>query len=174
MSMQMTGSRPPPEMVLPRRLLHWAETRGSAIALRQKEYGIWQAHDWAEYARMARHFGLGLVALGLTPGEHVAILSESRREWVVAQLGTNLVGGVTVGIYPTSPANEVDYLLTKADVTILVCEDQEQFDKALAIPGESGEFNHAAMRLARYSSSQPAVLRRRRMESLPGALRVRL
>ena len=41
-------------------------------------------------------------------------------------------------------------------------------------PGESGEFNHAAMRLARYSSSQPAVLRRRRMESLPGALRVRL
>ena len=40
--------------------------------------------------------------------------------------------------------------------------------------GESGEFNHAAMRLARYSSSQPAVLRRRRMESLPGALRVRL
>ena len=133
MNMQLTGSRPPPEMVLPRRLLHWAETRGSAIALRQKEYGIWQAHDWAEYARMARHFGLGLVALGLTPGEHVAMLSESRREWVVAQLGTNLVGGVAVGIYPTESANEVDYLLTKADVTILVCEDQEQFDKALAI-----------------------------------------
>jgi alkylation response protein AidB-like acyl-CoA dehydrogenase len=42
------------------------------------------------------------------------------------------------------------------------------------VSGESGEFNHAAMRLARYSSSQPAVLRRRRMESLPGALRVRL
>ena len=114
MNMQLTGSRPPPEMVLPRRLLHWAETRGSAIALRQKEYGIWQAHDWAEYARMARHFGLGLVALGLTPGEHVAMLSESRREWVVAQLGTNLVGGVAVGIYPTSPANEVDYLVCVA------------------------------------------------------------
>ena len=41
-------------------------------------------------------------------------------------------------------------------------------------PGESGEFNYAAMRLARYSSSHPAVLRRRRMESLPGAFRVRL
>ena len=41
-------------------------------------------------------------------------------------------------------------------------------------PGESGELNHAAMRLARYSSSQPAVLRRRRMESFPGAFRVRL
>src|ERR1035437_8762569 len=41
-------------------------------------------------------------------------------------------------------------------------------------PGESGEFNHAAMRLARYSSSHPAVLRRRRIESLPGAFRVRL
>ena len=43
-----------------------------------------------------------------------------------------------------------------------------------ALAGELGELNHAAMRLARYSSSQPAVLRRRRMESLPGALRVRL
>jgi hypothetical protein len=43
-----------------------------------------------------------------------------------------------------------------------------------AFPGESGEGNHAATRLARYSSSQPAVLRRRRIESLPGALRVRL
>jgi len=42
------------------------------------------------------------------------------------------------------------------------------------VAGESGEFNHAAMRLARYSSSHPAVLRRRRMESLPGAFRVRL
>src|ERR1035437_2252991 len=42
------------------------------------------------------------------------------------------------------------------------------------LPGESGEFNHAAMRLARYSSSHPAVLRRRRIESLPGAFRVRL
>lgn len=129
-------TRPPPDMILPRRLLHWAATRGDAVAIRQKEFGIWQSHDWADYARMARRFGAGLCALGLGPGGHVAILSESRREWVVAQMGVNLAGGVAVGIYPTSPAPEVAELLKAADVDVLVVEDQEQLDKALEVRGE--------------------------------------
>jgi len=129
----MHTDRPDPEMILPRRLLHWARVRPRAIALRQKEHGIWQAHDWADYARMARGLGRGLIDLGMTPGQHVAILGESRREWVVAQLGTNLAGGVTVGIYPTSPAAEIADLMQRADVAWLVCEDQEQYDKAQEI-----------------------------------------
>jgi long-chain acyl-CoA synthetase len=60
-----------------------------------------------------------------------AILSENRVEWVLAQLGAGLVGAVTVGVYPTSPANEVAYVLGHADAEIVVCEDQEQADKVL-------------------------------------------
>lgn len=129
-------TRPPPDMILPRRLLHWAATRGDAVAIRQKEFGIWQSHDWADYARTARRFGAGLAALGLPEGGHVAVLSESRREWVVAQMGINLAGGVCVGIYPTSPAPEVAELLKAADVDMLVVEDQEQLDKALEVRAE--------------------------------------
>ena len=129
----MSTTRPGPEMILPRRLLHWAQIRPRDTALRQKEFGLWQRHDWADYARMARGFGRGLMDLGMNAGEHVAILSESRREWVVAQLGTNLAGGVVVGIYPTSPAGEIADLIQRADVGWLVCEDQEQYDKALEI-----------------------------------------
>ncbi len=60
------------------------------------------------------------------------MISENRVEWVLAQMGAGLVGAVTVGVYPTSPTNEVAYVLGHADVEIVVCEDQEQTDKVLA------------------------------------------
>jgi long-chain acyl-CoA synthetase len=73
-----------------------------------------------------------LRALGLAPGAHLGVISENRLEWVLAQMGTGLVGAVTVGVYPTSPTPEVAYVLGHADVDIVVCEDQEQTDKVLA------------------------------------------
>ncbi len=109
-----------------------ARARPDAIAIRQKACGIWQPLSWAGYYRRARHVGLAFHALGLTPGGHVGILAENRVEWVLAQLGAGLVGAVTVGVYPTSPANEIAYVLGHADVQIVVCEDQEQADKVLA------------------------------------------
>jgi len=118
---------------LPRQLLHWARTRPDATALRQKDYGVWQPITWAEYAQVARHFGLGLVQLGLARGENVAILSENRREWVLAQLGIATMGGITAGVYPTSPAPEVQYLLELSQAPIILCEDQEQLDKVLGV-----------------------------------------
>ena len=120
-----------PEGTLPQKLLHWARTQPDAVAFRQKDYGIWQPYTWADYARLARHFGLGLTSLGLAHGGHVAILSENRKEWVIAQLGLGMVGGVTVGVYPTSPAAEIEYLLAASDAVIAICEDQEQVDKVL-------------------------------------------
>jgi long-chain acyl-CoA synthetase len=120
-----------PQGTLPHKLLHWARTQPDAVAFRQKDHGIWQPYTWAEYATLARHLGLGLTRLGLAHGGHVAIISENRKEWVIAQLGLGMVGGVTVGVYPTSPAPEVEYLLAASDAVIAICEDQEQVDKVL-------------------------------------------
>jgi long-chain acyl-CoA synthetase len=61
----------------------------------------------------------------------VAIVSENRKEWVIAQLGLGMVGAVTVGVYATSPAEEVEYLLALSEARVAVCEDQEQVDKLL-------------------------------------------
>ncbi|MET0746295.1 MAG: AMP-binding protein, partial [Microvirga sp.] len=119
-------------MTLPQLLRDNAARWPDRLALRQKDFGIWQPVTWGEYYGRARHFGLGLLALGMTPGGHVAILSENRAEWVVAQLGTGLVGGAAVGVYATSPANEVAYVLGHSDAEVVVCEDQEQADKVLA------------------------------------------
>jgi long-chain acyl-CoA synthetase len=118
---------------LPQQLLHWAAQLPDAVALRQKEYGVWQPITWAAYAQQARWFGLGLLQLGLKPGQALAVLSENRKEWVFAQLGAALVRAVTAGVYPTSPADEVEHLLNLSDAPIIVCEDQEQLDKLLSI-----------------------------------------
>jgi long-chain acyl-CoA synthetase len=124
-------TRPPPDATLPQRLRFWARTWPDRVALRQKDFGIWQPYTWADYDRLARHFGLGMIQLGLPPGGHVAIVSENRKEWVITQLGLGMVGGVTVGIYPTSPAEEVEFLLALSESRYVVCEDQEQVDKVL-------------------------------------------
>jgi long-chain acyl-CoA synthetase len=126
-------TRPDPQLTLPQKLRHWARARPDAVALRQKDFGIWNPVTWAGYHAAAREFGLGLMALGLPAGAHVAILSENRTEWVYAQLGAGMAGMVPVGIYPTSPADEIAYLLEAADVQAVVCEDQEQLDKVLAV-----------------------------------------
>ena len=125
-----------PDLTMPQMLREHARKRPDALALRQKDFGIWQAYSWQDYDRRARHFGLGLRALGLSEGGHVAILSENRVEWVIAQMGIGMVGGICVGVYPTSPWNEVAYVLEHSDAEMVVCEDQEQTDKVLeAWPG---------------------------------------
>ena len=67
--------------------------------------------SWADY-RAARHVvGLGLRELGIGTGDRAAVLSENRPEWLFADLGIQGIGGVTVGVYPTSPEAEVGHLL---------------------------------------------------------------
>ncbi|WP_213956865.1 AMP-binding protein [Variovorax sp. dw_954] len=121
------------DLPLPQQLLHWAAQRPGHVALRQKEHGVWKPITWAAYAQQARWLGLGLLQLGLKPGQALAILSENRKEWVFAQLGAALVRGVTAGVYSTSPADEIEHLLKLSDAPIIVCEDQEQLDKVLSI-----------------------------------------
>ena len=121
-----------PLLTLPQALRERARTDAQRIAIRQKDFGIWKPVDWADYYRRASHFGLGLRALGLPAGGHVGVISENRIEWVLAQMGAGLVGAITVGVYPTSPTNEVVYVVGHADIEVMVCEDQEQTDKVLA------------------------------------------
>ncbi|NMK44667.1 AMP-binding protein [Achromobacter sp. Bel] len=122
-----------PGLTLPQMLREQARRQPSAIAIRQKDFGIWKPLTWADYWQRACRVGLGLRALGLSRGGRVAIVSENRVEWLLTQLGAGTVGGVAVGVYPTSPAEEMGYVLEHADVELVVCEDQEQTDKVLQV-----------------------------------------
>ncbi|RIX74693.1 AMP-dependent synthetase/ligase, partial [Acidovorax cavernicola] len=115
----------------PQMLREQARLQPQRIAIRQKDFGIWHPLDWAGYLQRASHFGLGLHAMGLASGGHLGVISENRVEWLLAQMGAGLIGAVTVGVYPTSPSNEVAYVVGHADIEVVVCEDQEQTDKVL-------------------------------------------
>ena len=106
------------------------------IAMREKDIGIWQEVSWADYWDKAELVGHALMALGVEPGDRVAVHSENRREWLYSDLGTVAARGVTVGLYPTNPAPEVAYLLSHSGSKILIAEDQEQVDKVLEVLGE--------------------------------------
>jgi long-chain acyl-CoA synthetase len=103
------------------------------IALREKDYGIWQEVSWTEYWERVQLVGHALIALGVEPGDRVAVHSENRREWLYTDLGTVAVRGMTVGLYPTNPSAEVAYLLSNSGSKILIAEDQEQVDKTLEV-----------------------------------------
>lgn len=106
------------------------------VAMRQKEFGIWQEMSWSDVESVMQALAAGLMELGLEDAGHVGILSENRREWVLAQFGINAAGGVVVGMYPTSPAAEIDHLVNASDTTVLFIEDQEQLDKIVELEGQ--------------------------------------
>jgi long-chain acyl-CoA synthetase len=120
-----------PELTLPQMVRAHAQKNADRVAIRQKQFGIWQPYSWREYYDRASAVGLGFRAMGLEEGGHVAVISENRVEWVLAQLGAGLVGAITIGVYPTSPSNEVAYVLEHSNTEIVICEDQEQVDKVL-------------------------------------------
>ena len=102
-------------------------------ALRHKQKGIWASTTWADYYAQARAVGLALADLGLRRGDAIAILSENRPEWLYADMGAQCMGILSTGIYPTSSPEQVLYILNDADVRVLFVENQEQYDKALAV-----------------------------------------
>jgi long-chain acyl-CoA synthetase len=120
---------------LPALLLHRAEATPNRVALRKQHLGIWRQYTWAEYADRAAAVGLGLRALGVEPGDRVAVHSLNRPAWALTDMGSQGIGAVCVGIYPTSPAGEVEYLLAHSGSKVLVAEDEEQLDKALEVRG---------------------------------------
>jgi len=118
---------------LPHWLVHRAAVHPDRVAFRHKNLGIWEPLTWRDYRERVEAICLGLQDLGVEPGDRVAIHSENRPEWVFADLAVQAAGAITVGVYPTSPASEVAYLLQDSGARIIVAEDQEQVDKALAV-----------------------------------------
>jgi long-chain acyl-CoA synthetase len=118
---------------LPALLLQRAEATPTRVAMRKKHLGIWKQYTWADYAGRAAAVGLGLRALGVVPGDRVAVHSLNRPAWALADMGIQGIGAVAVGVYPTSPAAELEYLLEHSGAKVLIAEDEEQLDKALEV-----------------------------------------
>jgi long-chain acyl-CoA synthetase len=111
----------------------WGSSDPARIAMREKDFGIWQEYSWARTWDLVMDAAHGLLALGIEVGDRVSIQSEDRPEWVILDLATVAVRGITVGFYPTNPAAEVEYLLVDCGATVHLAEDQEQVDRVIEI-----------------------------------------
>ncbi|MCW5703938.1 MAG: AMP-binding protein, partial [Bradyrhizobium sp.] len=115
-----------PQLLRARAALH-----GDKLALREKDYGIWNPYSWSHYYESARAVAFGLMSLGIKPGDRVAIAGENTPEWFYADLGAQMIGAIAVGIYPTNPWPELQYIVRHSGSRVVVTGDQEQTDKVL-------------------------------------------
>jgi long-chain acyl-CoA synthetase len=106
------------------------------VALRRKDYGIWNRISWSEYGQEVREVAAGLLALRLEQGDRVGVLGDNRPEWLICHLGAMTAGGATCGVYPTSAPEQVAYVLGHSEAKVLFVENEEQVDKVLQIMDE--------------------------------------
>jgi len=95
--------------------------------------GEWEIVTWGEYLRAARQVASALSQVGVEPGQRVAILSDNRAEWHLADLGTLANGSVTVPIYPTSSSAQVAYILGHAAARVCFVDSHRQLGKLLEV-----------------------------------------
>ncbi|HJQ94221.1 MAG TPA: AMP-binding protein [Acidimicrobiia bacterium] len=131
-----TGARQTRQVTLPQKVKDWASRTPNGVAMREKDFGIWQEITWSDLWDQVTAAAHGLLALGVGPGDRVSIQSEDRPEWVILDIATVAVRGITVGLYPTNPESEVKYLLSDSGSKIHLAEDQEQADKVVPILSE--------------------------------------
>ena len=128
-----SSDAPAPTVTVASLARDWGISDPNRIAMREKDFGIWQEYSWARTWDLVMDAAHGLLALGIDVGDRVSIQAEDRPEWVILDLAAVAVRGITVGFYQTNPAAEVKYLLTDCGATVHLAEDQEQVDRVLEI-----------------------------------------
>ncbi len=118
---------------IPALLSRQAATFGSETILRKKERGIWNAVTWSELDDHVREIGQGLRASGLSAGDCVAVLSETRPELSYADLAILGCGAASVAISPAEEPARVAEILRDTAATFAIVEGEEQLDKVLGV-----------------------------------------
>ena len=123
---------------IPEMFFAQAKAHPSRPALKAKHRGLYREISWEELVTQVEETALGLIDVGIQPGDRVAILSESRPEWAIADLAILSVGGVTVPIYATLAPSEVGYILRDAGAQLVFVSSPELMAKFLPFKNELG------------------------------------
>ena len=130
------------KITFPQLLLQHAAERPDAAALREKEYGIWQAHSWAALTALVEKVAAGLHQAGLRRGEHMVVIGANRPRLYATMLAAQSLGAIPVPLYQDAVAAECVFPLNNAEVRFAVVEDQEQVDKMLEIRDRCPAISH--------------------------------
>ena len=121
------------QTTFPQLLIKHAAERPDAPAMREKEYGIWQAHSWAALGTLVQHIACGLHEAGLERGEHIVVVGGNRPRLYATMLAAQSLGAIPVPLYQDAVGTECVFPINNADVRFAMVEDQEQVDKLLEI-----------------------------------------
>ena len=103
------------------------------VALRHKVGGEWRETTYAEVGSIVRQIGLGLIELGIQPGERVCLLATTRPEWTFADFAITAIGAVVVPIYPTNSPEECEWVAADSEAVAVICENASQVAKVAAV-----------------------------------------
>jgi long-chain acyl-CoA synthetase len=121
------------QTTFPKLLLVHASQRPNDTAMREKEYGIWQAMTWAGMAALVEHIACGLHQAGLRRDAHMIVIGANRPRLYATMLAVQSLGAVPIALYQDAAALECVFPINNADVCFAFAEDQEQVDKLLEI-----------------------------------------
>jgi len=121
------------QTTFPQLLIKHAAERPDAPAMREKEYGIWQAHSWAALGKLVEHIACGLHQSGLKRGEHMVLVGGNRPRLYATMLAAQSLGAIPIPLYQDAVGAECVFPINNADVRFAMVEDQEQVDKLLDI-----------------------------------------
>ena len=119
------------QLTIPQLLRMRAESQGGAVALRRKAAGVWSEISWSTYFRTSSELAAGLASLGFQAGDRLAIAGDNCPEWLYMDLAAQMLGGSCLGVYPTSPWPELQYIVHHSKAKVLVCIDPKQTENAL-------------------------------------------
>ncbi len=127
----------------PKILLHNAKKfPPTKIAIREKDYGIWQSYSWKDYLDQVRDFALGLASLGFKRGDKMAIIGDNRPQLYWGMAACQCLGGVPVPLYQDAIEKELHYILDHSEARFALAEDQEQSDKLIALKNKCPNLHH--------------------------------
>ncbi len=121
------------QTTFPRLLQKHASERPDAPAMREKEYGIWQALTWSQLLSMVQDLAAGLHQAGLRRGEHMVVVGANRPRLYATMLAVQSLGAIPVPLYQDAAAAECVYPINNAEVRFAFAEDQEQVDKLMEV-----------------------------------------
>jgi long-chain acyl-CoA synthetase len=116
---------------VPQLFIERAAARSDAVALRYKDFGLYQEVTWRKYRDDVEAVALGLISLGIEAGDRIAIMGDPCYEYFVADMAGLCVGAITYGIYTTCSPTEVRHQLENAGAKLFIAENQEYVDKVL-------------------------------------------
>ena len=135
-----------------------AAQRGGKTAHMVKRDGAWREISWQELRDAVRCVARGLLTLGMQAGDRVAILSDSRAEWVQCDLGIMAAAGITVPIYASSTPDQAAYILQNSGATAMFVDTSAQLDKILSVRDQVPTLKHIIMIADEPSAADESIL----------------